>query len=57
LVKVTAYVTRADQVANYRDVRDRVLDGVEVASTLVVVAALATPEWVVEIDAVAAAAS
>jgi 2-iminobutanoate/2-iminopropanoate deaminase len=56
LVKVTAYVTHADQVAHYRDVRDRVLDGIEVASTLVIVAALARPEWVVEIDAVAAAA-
>jgi 2-iminobutanoate/2-iminopropanoate deaminase len=55
LVKVTAYVTRTDQVANYRDVRDSVLDGVEVASTLVIVAALARPEWVVEIEAVAAA--
>jgi 2-iminobutanoate/2-iminopropanoate deaminase len=55
LVKVTAYVTRADQVAPYRDVRDRFLNGVEVASTLVIVAALARPEWVVEIDAVAAA--
>ena len=55
LVKVTAYVTDRDQVAHYRDVRDHVLNGVEVASTLVVVAALARAEWVVEIDAVAAA--
>jgi 2-iminobutanoate/2-iminopropanoate deaminase len=55
LVKVTAYVTRPDQVGHYREVRDRVLNGVEVASTLVIVAALARPEWVVEIDAVAAA--
>lgn len=55
LVKVTAYVTNAEQVAFYRQVRDEVLNGVEVASTLVIVAALARPEWVVEIDAVAAA--
>ena len=55
LVKVTAYVTRPDQVGHYREVRDRVLNGGEVASTLVIVAALARPEWVVEIDAVAAA--
>ncbi|MFI4985871.1 MAG: RidA family protein [Alphaproteobacteria bacterium] len=55
LVKATAYVTSADQVAHYRTVRDRVLNGVEIASTLVIVAALANPAWVVEIEAVAAA--
>jgi 2-iminobutanoate/2-iminopropanoate deaminase len=55
LVKVTAYVTGQEQVAFYRQVRDEVLNGIEVASTLVVVAALARPDWVVEIDAVAAA--
>jgi len=55
LVKATAYVTSREQVALYRDTRDRLLGGVEIASTLVVVAALAHPDWVVEIDAVAAA--
>ncbi len=55
LVRVCCYVTSVDQVANYRALRDETLQGVEVASTLVVVAALARPEWVVEIDAVAAA--
>lgn len=54
LVKVTAYVTSREQVAHYREVRDKVLNGIQVASTLVVVAGLARPEWVVEIDAVAA---
>lgn len=55
LVKVAAYVTDRNQIAHYRTVRDRVLNGVEVASTAVVVAALGRPEWVVEIEAVAAA--
>lgn len=55
LVKVTAYVTGQEEVAHYRQVRDETLNGVEVASTLVIVAALARPEWVVEIDAAAAA--
>jgi len=55
LVKVTAYVTSPAQVALYREHRDRALNGVEVASTLVVVAALAHPDWVVEIEAAAAA--
>lgn len=55
LVRVCCYVTRVDQIANYRITRDEALKGVEVASTAVVVAALARPEWVVEMDAVAAA--
>ena len=55
LVQVRAYVTNHEQIAFYRQVRDEVLNGVEVASTLVIVAALARPYWVVEIDAVAAA--
>lgn len=55
LVRVCCYVTRADQIANYRITRDEALKGIEVASTAVVVAALAKPEWVVEMEAVAAA--
>jgi 2-iminobutanoate/2-iminopropanoate deaminase len=54
LVKVTAYITDAGLVALYRQVRDRMLNGYECASTLVVVSALANPDWVVEIEAVAA---
>lgn len=55
LVKITAYVTSAEQVATFRQVRDRLLGGAEPASTLLVVAALANPDWLVEIEAVAAA--
>ncbi len=55
LVTVTAFVTNHEQIAFYRQVRDAVLNGVEVASTLVIVAALARPDWVVEINAAAAA--
>lgn len=55
LVKVAVYVTRAEDVPAYREVRDTVLEGTETASTLVVVAALAAPELLVEIEAVAAA--
>jgi len=55
LVRVCCYVTRPDQIANYRITRDEALQGIEVASTAVVVAALARPEWVVEMEAVAAA--
>jgi len=55
LVKVTGYITDAALIGSYREVRDRILEGYECASTLVVVAALANPDWVVEIEAVAAA--
>lgn len=55
LVKVTAYLTRPDDVALYREVRDTLLDGAQPASTLVIVAGLAHPDWLVEIEAVAAA--
>ena len=54
LVKVTAYITDAALVGTYREVRDRILDGYECASTLVAVSALGNPAWVVEIEAVAA---
>ncbi len=56
LVKVTAYLTRAEDTALYREVRDRMLAGAEPASTLLVISALAHPDWLVEIEAVAAAA-
>ncbi len=55
LVKITAYLTDARDVAAFRQVRDGLLDGHEPASTLVIVAALANPAWKVEIEAVAAA--
>lgn len=54
IAKVTAYLTRAEDTALYRKVRDRMLDGAETASTLVIVSGLAHPDWLVEIEAVAA---
>ena len=56
LVKVTVFLTRAEDVSRYRQVRDRMLTGATPASTLLVVAGLADPNWLVEIEAVAAAA-
>jgi enamine deaminase RidA (YjgF/YER057c/UK114 family) len=55
LVKVTAYLTRPEDVGLYREVRDALLDGAKPASTLIIVAGLAHPDWLVEIEAVAAA--
>ncbi len=56
LVKVTGYLTRPDEVPLYREVRDSLLGGAQPASTLLLVAGLAHPDWLVEIEAVAAKA-
>ena len=57
IVKLNAYVTRTDLIPVYRAARDKALgNAVPPASTLVVVAALANPAWVVEIECVAARA-
>ena len=55
IVKIDVYLTRPDDVAAYRAVRDRVLEGRRPASTLLVVSALADPRWLVEIQMTAAA--
>ncbi len=55
LVKVTVFLTRSEDVGLYRQVRDRMLAGATPASTLLVISALANPDWLVEIEAVAAA--
>lgn len=54
IVKVTAYLTRREDLAAYREVRDRHLVDVKPASTLLIVSGLADPNWLVEIEAVAA---
>jgi 2-iminobutanoate/2-iminopropanoate deaminase len=56
LVKANIFVTSADVVAASRKVRDEALKGAEPASTFLVVAALAHPDLVVEIEAIAAKA-
>jgi len=56
LVKVTVFLTRSEDVGLYRGVRDRMLAGATPASTLLIVSALASPDWLVEIEAIAAAA-
>ncbi|MDJ0949660.1 MAG: RidA family protein [Alphaproteobacteria bacterium] len=56
LVRVNGFITHAEDVAVFRGVRDRMLGGAEPASTLLVVAGLAHPDWRIEIEAVAAKA-
>ena len=54
LVSITAYVTPDVDLGPVMAVRDQALDGSLAASTLVVVAELARPEWLLEIAVVAA---
>ena len=54
LVKVTAFLVDPAGVPVYREVRDRLLDGAEPASTMILVSGLASLDWLVEIEAVAA---
>lgn len=54
LVKTTVYLTSAADLPAFAAVRNGCLGAHRPASTLIVAAALARPEWKVEIDAVAA---
>ena len=54
LVKVTSFLTRPEDVQLFREVRERMLPGVAPASTMLIVAGLAQPDWLVEIEAIAA---
>ena len=54
IVEMTAYVTDPNGIAMFRQVRDQKLQGHKAASTVVVVPALAQPQWQVEITVVAA---
>lgn len=54
LVKITQYLVRADDIPAYAKVRARVLGEARPASMLMVVAALPRPDFLVEIEAVAA---
>ena len=54
IVDVTAYVTGPASLPIYRQVRDRMLQGAEPSSTLLVISGLADPKWHVEVQVVAA---
>lgn len=57
LVKVTILLTRASDVPASRQSRDQVLQGAAPASTLMVLAGLARPDMLIEIEAIAAKAA
>ena len=54
LVRINSFITRAADVGKLRTMRERFLDGHECASTLLIVAGLASPGWLIEIEAIAA---
>ena len=55
IVKYTTFLINADDIAANRSIRDRFLDGNQPASTLLVVSRLASPDFLIEIEVVAAA--
>lgn len=56
VARMVTYVTRPEFVGPARDARDALFKGLRVASTLVVVSALASPQFLVEIEVTAAQA-
>lgn len=54
VVKINSFLLSREHVAVLRTVRDRLFVKTAPASTLVMVAALAHPDWLVEIEAIAA---
>ena len=56
IVKLTFYLTRREDMAALVEMRKAMLDGVRPAITTVFVAGLVSPDWLVEVEAVACAA-
>ncbi len=54
IVKITGYIVGEKNFPAYAAARKKALGGVRPASTAIIVPALAIPEWLVEIEAVAA---
>ena len=56
VVRVNGYATSAEGIAAFREIRNEMVGDPPPASTLIQIAALAAPEWVIEIECVAAKA-
>jgi enamine deaminase RidA (YjgF/YER057c/UK114 family) len=54
IVKVTHFLTRREDIATYREVRAQFLGKHAPASTLLVISALARPDALIEVEAIAA---
>jgi 2-iminobutanoate/2-iminopropanoate deaminase len=53
LVKVTSFLTRPQDIAAYGKIRDKYLGDMRPATTMVVVQALALPNFLIEVEATA----
>jgi len=56
IVRVNTYLTDTADIGDYRGIRDRMLDNHATASTMLVISALAAPQYKIEIEVVAAKA-
>ena len=54
VVRLTTYLTKPEQVPVFGPIRAKYLDGAKPALTSMVVSALAVPEWLIEVEVVAA---
>jgi enamine deaminase RidA (YjgF/YER057c/UK114 family) len=54
IVKINAYCLKAEDILTYAAIRNRYFEGSPPATTAVVISGLAFPEWLIEVDAVAA---
>jgi 2-iminobutanoate/2-iminopropanoate deaminase len=55
IIRLSVYVTGREHMQGYRQSRDRQFTGTPPTTTLIVVAGLVRPEFVIEIEAIAAA--
>jgi enamine deaminase RidA (YjgF/YER057c/UK114 family) len=55
IIRLSVYVTAREHMQGYRRSRDRQFPGTPPTTTLIMVSGLARPEFVVEIEAIAAA--
>jgi enamine deaminase RidA (YjgF/YER057c/UK114 family) len=56
IVRINTYLTDSADIGDYRGIRDRMLNDHATASTMLVISALAAPQFKIEIEAVAAKA-
>ena len=54
LVRLNVYIVNPDDMTGFRTVRDKYVGGIKCGSTMIVIAGLAKPEFLIEIEAMAA---
>ncbi|MEC7396795.1 MAG: Rid family hydrolase, partial [Pseudomonadota bacterium] len=54
LVRLNVYIVNPNDMAGFRTVRDKYVGDIKCGSTMIVIAGLAKPEFLIEIEAMAA---